>query len=128
MPPRASLLLWFYCFLFQVIWSKLPPFEEILSVTFGCRRKKSFSTEFTLYDIFMSCVICIFPPYFKPRNFIQNHLMAYWLTPADIVSYLNVFKPSLTNYPYSKIFSLQLLLEEYLERNRVVGETYLQSD
>ena len=49
--------------------------------------------------------------------------MAYWLTSADIVSYLNVFKHSLTNYPYSKIFSLELLPEEYLERSRVAGET-----
>ena len=43
---------------------------------------------------------------------------------VDLCSYgllCYVFKPSLTNYPYSKIFSLELLPEEYLELNRIVG-------
>ena len=32
-----------------------------------------------------------------------------------------VFKPTLTNHPYSKMFSLELLPVEYLELSRVVG-------
>ena len=37
------------------------------------------------------------------------------------ILYVNVFKPSLTNYPCSEKFSLELLPEEYLELSRVVG-------
>ena len=42
-------------------------------------------------------------------------IMVLWLTSVNWVSYVNVFKPSL------KIFSLELLPEEYLEITRVVG-------
>ena len=38
-----------------------------------------------------------------------------------ILNKVNVFKPSLTNYPYLKIFFLELLPEEYLELTRFVG-------
>ena len=38
-----------------------------------------------------------------------------------MASYVYVFKPSLTNYPDSKIFSLELLLEECSKLIRVVG-------
>ena len=41
-PSRANLLLWFSWVFFQIIWSKLPPFEEILSPTFDCCRKERF--------------------------------------------------------------------------------------
>ena len=46
--------------------------------------------------------------------------MAWWLTTVGMVSNFNMFKLSLTNYPYSKIFR-ELLPEEYLKFSRVVG-------
>ena len=47
--------------------------------------------------------------------------MAWWLTFVGKVSYVIAFNPSLTNYPYSKKFFLELLPEEYFEISRLVG-------
>ena len=46
--------------------------------------------------------------------------MAWLLTSVGKVSYVIAFKPSLTNYPYSKIFFLEFLGDEYLELSRMV--------